>query len=279
MKSAETDAGEPDEDIPELHATDDLVARGNPAIGEKDEADRYSAAVVVAARRPPDEPRPYRDCSGVLVASNLALTAAHCMCARPSRGEAIRFDRSRCATKADVRISEFTPIVGGSGEVRVDHLAGSILIHPEFQMALDAQGAVVTSRADLALIRFERPIRPEIQIRPVQLAREEVKSGEVLSIVGFPYMDDIGAMPEIYGHWFSREKVQTPTGDDRLLFGPMRLASYKGDTGGPCLRETKRGPEVVGVSQRGLGLTPTFTRLAPYREWLQEQIRLASERR
>src|SRR5512140_2391348 len=60
--------------------------------------------------------------------------------------------------------------------------------------------------------------------------------------------------------------------------GPMDLASYKGDTGGPCLRETERGLELVGISQRGLGLTPTFTRIAPYRGWLEEQIRLASER-
>src|SRR5512140_2350282 len=114
MDAGESDEeiSEPDEEIPGILGTDDLVARADPMIGEKDEADRYSAAVIVAARRPPDEPRRYRDCSGVLIASNLALTAAHCMCDRPSRGEAVRFDRSRCATKADVRISEFTPMVG-----------------------------------------------------------------------------------------------------------------------------------------------------------------------
>jgi hypothetical protein len=196
------------------------------------------------------------------------------MCA-PSRGESIRFDRSGCAAEARVLVAEQERVTDGTSQTLMDNIAGSILVHPGFQIMLDAQGTVVTSRADLAVIRLQRPMKPEIQIRPVRLATEEVKSGEVLSIVGFPYYDETGVMD--MDRWFSREKVLTPAGDDRLLFGPMDLASYKGDTGGPCLRETKRGPELVGISQRGLGLTPTFTRIAPYRPWLEEQIRLANE--
>jgi len=48
--------------------------------------------------------------------------------------------------------------------------------------------------------------------------------------------------------------------------------------GGPCLRETKRGFELVGISQRVLGRPPACTRIAPYREWVEEQIRVASGR-
>jgi secreted trypsin-like serine protease len=66
-----------------------------------------------------------------------------------------------------------------------------------------------------------------------------------------------------------------PVGDDRYFFVWGTDASFKGDTGGPCLRQTKCGQELVGISQRGLGLTAAFTRIAPYRKWLDEQIRLA----
>ena len=41
---------------------------------------------------------------------------------------------------------------------------------------------------------------------------------------------------------------------------------------------TKRGFELVGISQRGLGRPPACTRIVPYREWVEEQIRVASGR-
>jgi hypothetical protein len=112
---------------------------------------------------------------------------------------------------------------------------------------------------------------PDFQ--PVRLAREDAEAGEVLSVVGYGY-DPGGGMD--FFRRFTREKVQTSAGDDRLFFGSMDSASNKSDTGGPCLRETKRGLELVGISQRGLGRVPAFTRIAPYREWLEEQIRLAT---
>jgi hypothetical protein len=157
----------------------------------------------------------------------------------------------------------------------VDPISGDILVHPRFQIVLDPRGAVVTSRADLALIRMERRVLPDV--RPVRFATTEAESGEVLSVVGYPCSDE-GSLIALV-RMFNKESVQAPTGEDRLVFGPMDRAGYKGDTGGPCLRETGRELELVGISQRGLGLTPTFTRIAPYREWLEEQIRLASEHR
>jgi hypothetical protein len=264
-------AGERHEGIPQPPFMRVLMPEVCTVFGQQDEANRYSAAVRVVAKAPPDWPH-RRTCAAVLVAPTLALTAAHCMCA-PTRGASIRFDGPGCATKATVSFFGFSSLPPGNG--LFDIIDGSILIHPEFQMALDAQGAVITSLADLAVIRLERPVRPEIQKPPIRLATEEVKAGDVLSVAGFCYYDETGGMA--FDRWFTREKVQAPAGDDRFLFGPMDRADYKSDTGGPCLRETERGPELVGISQRGLGLTPTFTRIAPYRTWLEELIRLTSE--
>jgi hypothetical protein len=76
----------------------------------------------------------------------------------------------------------------------------------------------------------------------------------------------------------SREAVIYPAGEDRYSFGARDHPDYKGDTGGPCLRETERGRELVGISQRGLSLKAALTRIASYREWVEEQIRLAGKK-
>lgn len=252
-----------------------VVPSGRPVVGEEDDANRYPSTVTVRANAHRGPPH-YRECSGVLLAPNLVLTAAHCVC-KPSPGETIRFDGSGCAAEAKIEIHTYRRLSPTSDQSWRKSKLGKILVHPQFQIALDAQGGVVSSRADLALVRLEEPAS---DIQPVRLAAEDVEVGEVLSVVGYGFF---AVQPgKEFGldttRVFNREKVQTPADGERFLFGSMEMADYKGDTGGPCLRETARGLELVGISQRGLGLTPTFTRIAPYRKWLEEQIRLAGER-
>lgn len=267
----EVDAGKPDGSEMEAHLPPMQLIPPvwYDSIGQLDAHHRFT--VVVWGNSSPDASTQYRSCNGVLVASDLVLTAAHCMC-RPSRGETIRYDGSECDKKAEVRALD----IPGEEEKRhgtLEVIPGNVIVHPSFQITLDAQGAVVASRADLAIIRLERPATP--YIRPVRLATYEVPTGEVLSVVGYGYEERGGAS---LLRWFSQEKVQTSTGDDRLFFRSLDEASYKGDTGGPCLRETSRWSELVGISQRGLGLTPACTSIAPYQEWLEEQIQLANKR-
>lgn len=266
-------AGAPDGSVSAPEPFFGLVEPEPPAsraIGQDDAANRYPSTVSLLGEAPGERPR-YRECSGVLVASNLVLTAAHCLCS-PSHGETIRFDGSECAETAEVSTYDFEPRKDGHREGTVTYPSGNVIIHPKFLIVIDTQGAIVTSRADLAIIRLKHPVR---HIRPVRLAAEDARAGEVLSVVGYIYFEAFDGYDG--RRRFSREKVQTPADGERVLFGSMDLASYKGDTGGPCLRETERGPELVGISQRGLGLAPAFTSIAPYREWLEEQIRLANE--
>lgn len=242
-------------------------------IGYQDQINRYASAVMARAVTPEDGPH-YRECAAVLVASNLVLTAAHCMCVLIG-SQTLRFDGSQCAKKANVRTVVFVPQVGNPLRTWDEtELVGDISIHPQFELVLDAQGAVVSSHADLAAIRLEKSGPREIQ--PVRLATTGVGLGELLIVVGYDYLDAINSM--IWFRRFTQDQVETPVGDDRVQFGYTKFADFKGDTGGPCLRETEQGLELVGISQRGLGRTPTFTRIAPYREWVDEQIRLAGKR-
>jgi hypothetical protein len=153
---------------------------------------------------------------------------------------------------------------------------GNVLIHSQFAIVLDTKGAVVTSHADLALVRFEEPLPSDLQPAPVRLATLDVRVYEALMVVGFGVYADQEDALSFQSRESSQVTVMNPLGDDRYLFDVWKDARFKGDTGGPCLRLTKSGQELVGISQRGLGLTGTLTSIAPYRKWLEEQIRLAS---
>jgi len=52
---------------------------------------------------------------------------------------------------------------------------------------------------------------------------------------------------------------------------------YRGDSGGPCLREGPEDPLLVGISSRNLGDGEAITSIHGYRAWLQGEIRRAEE--
>jgi hypothetical protein len=155
--------------------------------------------------------------------------------------------------------------------------SGSVHPHPQFELRLDAQGNIMISNADLAVVRLDTPVQSNIP--PIRLAEKPAQAGETMTVVGYGYIEPLGGMDG--KRRFNREKVLRPLDPDgkRAVFGQPDLHAYKGDTGGPCLRETGHGPELLGISSRGLGREPTFTSTAPYWVWLSEQIRLAERER
>jgi hypothetical protein len=190
-------------------------------------------------------------------------------------GENLRIDASACATTATVLTYTYEPLPGAQGmESWSAEYEGAVQPHPGFALLMNAQGAVVASHADLAVIRLDAHVQSNIP--PVQLAAEEAHPGELMTVVGYGYIEAIGGMDG--KRRFSRERVKKflDPGGERVEFGSPDLHAYKGDTGGPCLRETEHGPELLGISSRGLGKEPTFTSISPYRDWLNEQTRLRS---
>jgi secreted trypsin-like serine protease len=113
-------------------------------------------------------------------------------------------------------------------------------------------------------------------LAPVPLATEAVTTFEVLIVVGFAVYQEQEDALSFETRQSNQVQVDDFAGGDRYFFDWGKEASFKGDTGGPCLRLTKSGQELVGISQRGLGLKGALTSIAPYRKWLEEQIRLAN---
>jgi hypothetical protein len=248
-------------------------------LGEADSTNRYPATVMVIVHDAADASR-HQECSGVLVSPRLVLTAGHCVCQRRKASSlqddgTLLIDGTHCAAAATVVTLTYEPATPeAAAETWSENRPGEVRPHPRLRLLLDGPDKVISSTANLAVIVLEQPVKKHIP--PMPLAEKEARAGELLTLVGYGYVEGSGALDG--KRRFSQERVTggaTPAGD-RMLFGRPELHSYQGDMGGPCLREGASGPVLVGISSRGLGQEPTFTSTPPYREWLHAEIQLAA---
>jgi hypothetical protein len=146
--------------------------------------------------------------------------------------------------------------------------------HPEFKLLLDEQGRVKGASADLAVILLEEPVGEAFP--PIRLADSDTHAGEAFVTAGYTYDRVVGGISG--QRRFSRYEIEElmPPGDERALFKQPGRDLYVGDSGGPCLREDPQGLALIGISSRGLGESPTFTRTYPYRGWLASEFERAA---
>jgi trypsin len=219
-----------------------------------------------------------RECSGVIVAPQLVLTAGHCVChssqsPSPKGGVEQRVAATSCAETAIVTVFFYEQDPRNTqqivGSTYVEH-RGKVRPHPALVIRLDARQDLISSHADLAVIHLETPVPPGF--RAAQLARTSAVPGETLTRVGFGYDETLGALDGRRLVQKSRVLKALAPADGRFLLEDADGYTFRGDSGGPCFRETRRGPELVGISTTGLGQDPTMTSLLPYSEWLRDEI-------
>lgn len=146
--------------------------------------------------------------------------------------------------------------------------------HPEFKLLLDEEGHVEAANADLAVIILEEPVGEAVP--PIPFADMDVHANESFLMLGYTYDKIVGGISG--QRRFSRYLIEElmPPGDSRALFEQPGRDLYTGDSGGPCLREGPQGLGLVGISSRGLGESPAFTRTYPHRDWLASELERAA---
>lgn len=254
----------------------------NQVEGEPDALNRYPFVVRIAPQGL--EPRPgLRHCAGVIVAPRLVLTAGHCFCWRhpvstPEGSVEHRIESSSCVRDAlmDIFFYEYAPSKPPDyiASHATKYYRGQVRPHPQLEVRLDEKGGVLSSHADLALLVLNKPV--PVGFRPVPLAKTGARLQEPLVRVGFAYSEEAGMLDDTRFVHTSKLIAALDSQGERFQFERRTSPFSRGDSGGPCLRPSRRGPMLVGISTTGLGHEPMMTDLQGFRDWLQEEIQLAN---
>lgn len=245
--------------------------------GEPDQENLYPSTVLVESDAAPGfrgGPGFAGVCSGVLLAKDLVLTAAHCMCAQPIYSSLNKtLNRADCATRAVVK--QYVPTIERSknGSIKrtitdYPEAEGEVFLPDAFRVDLDAQGQISSIRADLAIIRLKSEINIPLDHEP---AEREFRPGDRITVVGFGGTSP-GSKKASRIRSFGKNTV-TGTRVMEYVARPSNSQQHaeahfhreyeanteSGDSGGPCFREEGKRRWLMGIMLHKMNATGVKT--------------------
>ncbi|GAA2284869.1 hypothetical protein GCM10010415_63520 [Streptomyces atrovirens] len=198
-----------------------------------------------------------RACSGVLVEERWIATAASCFAEDPAQYASVAAGAPPVPAEAIIGRTDLT---AAGGEVR------------------DIVELVPRVDRDLVLARLSSPVRT---VAPVPLGTVAPAGGESLAVAGYGRTQDEWAPTRLHVGAFSATGTRAAELD---IEGKDGAAVCAGDAGGPVLRETGQGVELVAVSSRSsqggcfgvdesvTGTDAVSTRLDDITDWIGARV-------
>jgi Trypsin len=190
-------------------------------------------------------------CTGSIIGSDIILTAAHCF---PFAGQ----------TNTVVRVEFSTdPVCDRDKNQLVWGEASHVAIHPGYVNSEGNDNDPLTgSHYDIALVKLKRVVPDDYQTIALPKSLPPLTKGEVIHIAGYGKttdydIPDTGFVLLRLGEVVPSAPFLGVTNDERSEFLAMDQSNGKsicaGDSGGPAIRSTPTGLEVIGVAQSVFG--------------------------